>query len=88
VGVPEISRFHGIVIRMYWKDHSPPHFHVRAGGRKASIGICPVEVLKGSLERRHFSLVKRWAELHRIDLEENWNRARLRETLIPIEPLQ
>jgi hypothetical protein len=86
--VPEISRFHGIVIQMYWEDHSPPHFHVRAGGRKASVGIDPVGVLKGSLERRHFSLVKRWVELHRIDLEDNWNRARLRETLIPIEPLQ
>jgi hypothetical protein len=88
VGVPTISGFHGITIQMYWDDHRPPHFHVRADGKVASVRIEPVEVLKGKLQRKHFSLVKRWAEIHRIDLEDNWNRARLRETLIPIEPLK
>ena len=88
MGVPEISRFYGIVIQMDWEDHSPPHFHERVGGRKATVRIDPVEVLKGDLGRRDFSLVKRWAKLHRINLEDNWNRASLRETLIPTEPLK
>jgi hypothetical protein len=84
--VPTISRFHGIVIRMYFKDHSPPHFHARAGGKKAQVRIHPVEAMEGKLERRQFALVKKWAELHRKELEENWRRARNRETLVPIEP--
>jgi hypothetical protein len=84
--MPTISRFHGIVISMYFRDHLPPHFHVWAGGQEAQVRIDPVEVTAGELGKRQFGLVKRWAELHRKELEENWRRARNRETLVPIEP--
>lgn len=84
--MPTISRFHGLVIQMYFKDHSPPHFHVWAGSRAARIRIDPIEVMDGKLERKQIALVKKWAKLHRIELEENWQRARDRGTLRPIEP--
>jgi hypothetical protein len=47
--MPEISRFFGIVIAMYYNDHAPPHFHVRYGQQRAVIGIDPVIVLEGRL---------------------------------------
>jgi hypothetical protein len=86
--VPTISRFHGITITMYFKEHGHPHFHARADGREASIRIDPVEVIEGELDRRRLSLVKLWAKLHRSELEKNWLRARAREKLLPIEPLR
>lgn len=86
--MPTISRFHGITITMYFKEHGYPHFHARAAGREAKIRINPVEVIKGGLDRRQFALVKVWAELHQAELEKNWRRAGARETLLPIEPLR
>jgi hypothetical protein len=85
-GVPTISRFHGLVIQMYFRDHSPPHFHVWAAGRVARVRIDPVELIDGQLSRKQFALVKRWAKLHRIELEEDWKLARESGTLKPIEP--
>jgi hypothetical protein len=86
VGVPTISRFRGMTISMYFKDHSPPHFHVWSQGRAASVRIDPVEVMHGKIDRKQFALVEKWARLHRIELEKNWQRARNRGTLKPIEP--
>jgi hypothetical protein len=56
--VPTISRFHGLVIRMYFRDHSPPHFHVWSGSKAASVRINPVEVMDGTRERKQFALIK------------------------------
>ena len=47
--MPEISRFFGIIIRMYFDDHSPPHFHAIYGGQEAQVGINPITVLRGGL---------------------------------------
>jgi len=62
--MPEISRFFGIVIQMYYGDHDPPHFHVRYSGQKALIAIETLEVLRGQLPPRALSLVREWAALH------------------------
>lgn len=86
--MPEICRFHGIVIQMFFEDHSPPHFHAIAGGRKMKIRIDPVEVMAGRIERRQIAMVKRWAALHKDELEKNWLLARDRAKLEPIEPLR
>ena len=45
--MPEISRFFGIIVYMYWRDHEPPHFHVDYSGQKAEISIDPIGVLRG-----------------------------------------
>jgi hypothetical protein len=65
-----------------------PHFHARHADVSARIRIDEVEVIDSSLERRQLRLVLAWAELHREELLENWQRARARETLKKIEPLQ
>jgi hypothetical protein len=86
LGVPEISRFHGIVIQMYWDDHPFPHFHAIAAEGKARVRIDQIEVLDSSLTRRQIRMVCEWAAVHQIALEKNWDRARVHATLEPIEP--
>ena len=86
--MPEISRFFGIVIAMYYNDHQPPHFHARYAGHKALIAIETLNVLEGSLPPRTLGLAVEWAALHRQDLLTNWERARRQEPLNAINPLE
>ena len=86
--MPSVSRFHGIVIEMYFDDHDPPHFHARAAGRKAKVRIDNFEIVKSDLARAQIALVRTWARLHQGELEENWRRARNSERLAQIEPLR
>lgn len=86
--MPEISRFFGIIIAMYFNDHAPPHFHVRYGGQKAVIGIDTLAVIEGTLSPRALGMVTEWAALHRRELMENWNLARQRAAMNPIAPLE
>jgi hypothetical protein len=85
--VPTISRFFGIVIRMYFDDHPPPHFHVHYGEHQATILIESLEVERGELPRRALALVLEWAFEHRQELRENWDLAAAHSSLNPIEPL-
>jgi hypothetical protein len=86
--MPEISRFFGIIIRMYFNDHVPPHFHADYGEHSIEITIETLEVLKGKLPNRVLGLVLEWASLHRNELRSDWERARKGETLEPIQPLE
>ena len=86
--VPEISRFFGIVVAMYYDDHPPPHFHVRYGEHRAILEIDTAAVLFGDLPYRVLGMVVEWAASHRAELEENWGRARARAPLRPIGPLE
>lgn len=86
--MPEISRFFGIVIAMFYNDHPPPHFHVRYGAQRALLAIDTLSVLEGSLSPRVLGLVVEWAALHRAELERNWERARRHERLQIIPPLE
>jgi Domain of unknown function (DUF4160) len=86
--VPTISRFHGIVIAMYYDDHGRPQFHARHGGGQAKVRVDQVEVIESSLPVRQLRLVLAWAELHREELLENWQRAGAGARLQEIEPLR
>jgi hypothetical protein len=86
--MPEISRFFGIVVQMYYGDHEPPHFHVRYAGQKALIAIETPALLRGHLSPRALGLVMEWAALHRMELIEDWNLARADSELRPIAPLE
>jgi hypothetical protein len=86
--VPEISRFFGIIVTMYYNDHPPPHFHVRYGQQKAIIDISSLAILEGNLSPRVLGLVTEWATLHQAELLENWDLARQAQPLEPIEPLE
>lgn len=86
--MPEISRFYGIVIRMYLRgEHPPPHFHVQYGEYRASVSIDGLEVIDGDLPARASRLVHDWAKLHKQERRDNWSRAQAHESLLPIEPL-
>ena len=86
--MPTISRFFGIAIRIYRKEHGPPHFHACYGEFEATISIETLDLLAGSLPRRAFTMVLEWAMMHRPELRENWLRAERREPALPIAPLE
>jgi Asp-tRNA(Asn)/Glu-tRNA(Gln) amidotransferase A subunit family amidase len=73
--MPTISQFFGIVIRIYYDDHGPPHFHANYAGQDAQIAIETLAVMNGKLQRRALSLVVEWAIAHREELVDNWRRA-------------
>ena len=86
--MPEVSRFFGIIIRMYWNDHLPPHFHALYGDFEALIELDSLAIYRGDLPRRAQALVNEWARLHQAELQENWERARSLEPLSSIQPLE
>ncbi len=86
--MPTISEFFGIVIRMYYDDHNPPHFHAYYGEYEALISIDTLELLEGRLPRRVKALVIEWAFDHRKELVEDWRLAELHESLKKIAPLE
>ena len=85
--MPELSRFFGIVIAMYFKEHAPPHFHAKYGEQRAAFSILDLRIIEGGLPRRVSALVLEWAFEHRDELMENWRRTERREDLLEIEPL-
>jgi len=85
--MPEISRFFGIIIAMYWNDHNPPHFHAKYGGHEILISLDGI-ILDGEIPRRALSMVLEWLALHRQELLENWVRCKERKPLLLIEPLE
>jgi hypothetical protein len=84
----KLCRFFGIVIRMYWDDHNPPHFHASYAGEEALVDIRSLSLFAGRLSPRAFGLVIEWATLHQRELLDDWNRARNQQPLDSIEPLQ
>ena len=66
--MPEISRFFGIIVAMFYNDHAPPHFHVRYGDQKAIIAIETLRIIGGELRPRALALVVEWATLHQDEL--------------------
>ena len=86
--MPEISRFLGIVIAMYYNDHAPPHFHARYGDSEIRINIENGDIMSGNLPKRAKSLVLEWYKLHREDLLNDWRLAEERKPLNKIEPLE
>ena len=87
--MPEISKFYGIIIRMYFLDHLPPHFHADYNEHHAQIKISDGEIIEGNLPRKALRLVQAWVEIHKTELIENYNQS-LRDDgiLSKIEPLK
>ena len=86
--MPEISRFYGIVIGMFYDDHNPPHFHAKYGEYTAEISINDLSVMKGSLPPRALGLVIEWASIYKDELLKDWDAALHKKSLLPIEPLK
>lgn len=86
--MPEICRFFGIVVRMHFDDHDPPHFHVEYGGETAVVSIEDLTLISGAIPPRALGLTVEWAALHRDELRQLWRRARNLEPLHRIDPLR
>jgi hypothetical protein len=86
--MPEICRFFGIIIRMYFDEHNPPHFHVEYSGKKSVFDLRG-NILKGDLGSKvAVKLVREWIDLHLAELENDWKLARKGKPLKKIRPLQ
>jgi hypothetical protein len=85
--MPTISSFYGILIRMYFADHAPPHFHAIYGEAEALIDIRTLEIIDGGLPRRAMAFVLEWAAMHRAELQEDWDLCAARKSPHPIDPL-
>ena len=85
--MPIISRFLGIIISMYFNDHSPPHFHAKYGEYKITVDI-HTGIVSGRFPKRALKLVLEWYELHKEELLENWERCSKNEHPQNIKPLE
>lgn len=85
--MPELCRFYGISIYMYYFDHNPPHFHVVYGEYEAVFMIDEIRLMKGNVPNRVERMVKEWGSLNIELLKENWNRCMIGEEIIKIDPL-
>ena len=85
--MPEISRFLGVVIRMFYRDHAPPHFHAEYSDYEITVDI-ETGVVEGKFPKRALRAVLEWADIHRDDLLADWHLARLEPPLNSIEPLE
>lgn len=87
--MPELSRFYGIIITMYFNDtqqHHKPHIHAFYGDYEAVIGI-DGELLAGSIPSKQFRMVSGWMAVHEIELYEAWNNAVQSKHFEKIKPL-
>lgn len=85
--MPEVSRFLGIIIAMYYKDHAPPHFHAIYGEEEAAFAIEDFRIIAGKLPGRVTGLVIEWATLHKKELENDWELGVKQLPLKKIKPL-
>ena len=85
--MPEVSRFHGIHIRFYYRGHPPSHFHAIYAEHEALVEIETGKIYEGSLPPKALELVNERRSLHLDELREDWKRAREENPLLPIAPL-
>lgn len=86
--MPVICRFLGIIITMFYRDHNPPHFHVKYNEYRAIVSIKDLSLLEGSLPPKVLGLVVEWASIHKLELVEDWKLAEELAELKPIKPLE
>lgn len=85
--MPVISRFYGISIMMFFKDHNPPHFHAKYEGQIAVFNIQTHRLIAGKLPSHAMRLVREWLKIREKELLKNWQRAQSDQTLKSVEPL-
>ncbi len=86
--MPTISMFFGIIIRMFFDEHNPPHFHAYYSEHKAIFDIATGELIEGKFPPKQAKLVTAWSLIHQEELLANWKLAMENETLFKIKPLE
>lgn len=88
--MPELSRFFGIIIRMYTEiggPHHVPHFHAYYQDEVGIFSLDPIELMAGALPKRQQRLVEAWAELHQAELVQDWQLLQEGHKPVSIDPL-
>ncbi len=85
--MPELSRFYGIVIKMHYNDHNPPHFHAEYASDALVVDVNTLAIIGGRIPPRATGLVMEWAAQHQADLQQAWAQTRNMEPLDRIDPL-
>ena len=86
--MPVISIFFGIIVRMYYKEHEPAHFHAEHQGQDGKFDFNGKMIVGSIQSRTALRLIREWAALHRAELEANWARTKAGEPLEKIAPLE
>ena len=86
--MPGITRFFGIVIRMFYDEHNPPHFHAEFDGKKVTMDFRGNILLGDLRSRTALKLIREWTDLHQAELARDWNLARAGKAIKKIEPLK
>lgn len=84
--MPEISRFYGIVIQMYFNEHNPPHFHATYQDYKVLVTI-DAGIVEGKMPKRALNLIFEWLDIHKDELIQNWDTIQRTGDYVKIEPL-
>lgn len=90
IAVPTISMFYGIIIRMYYapKEHNPPHIHAYFQNSTVTINIDDGEIITGKMNSKQIRLIQAWVEIHKEELQANWNLCQEGDRPFKIEPLK
>ena len=86
--MPELSRFYGIVIRMFYGDHPPPHFHAVYQEEQVRVDIHTPEIIAGRMTPRALALILEWAALHRAELRRAWELTSTNREAFKTAPLE
>lgn len=86
--MPTISSFYGIIIQMYWREHNPPHFHVKYAESRAEVDIRKLKIMGGSLPPRASRMVLGWAKQHQKELLADWELCQAEQPPQKIAPLE
>ncbi|MCQ2351376.1 MAG: DUF4160 domain-containing protein [Paludibacteraceae bacterium] len=85
--MPEISRFYGIIVNLFWRDHNPPHIHFVYGQYECSISILD-RVVDGQAPAKVIAKVNDWIDIHESEILSLWERAKKGDEIGKIEPLK
>jgi hypothetical protein len=86
--MPTISMFFGLIIRMHYSEHNPPHIHVRYQDTNAVINLLDGKIIAGTLSDRHYRFVQTWVDIHKEELLANWQLCQNGEEPFRIDPLK
>lgn len=82
--MPIISTFFGIIIKIHYQDHNPPHFHAEYQGQQAIFAIKNARIIEGDFPKKLIPVIKEWTLEHKIELLDDWERAQKNEPLLKI----
>lgn len=86
--MPEVCRFFGIIIRMFPREHNPPHFHAEYGEHEGVFSIETGQMIQGNLPAKKSALITAWCFIHKKELKSNWIRLEKNMSLNKIDPLR